>query len=376
MSRLIQYMMPLAVCLAALLPGNAAAAPPVRIKDISQLAGEHPNTLTGLGLVTGLAGTGGSGQITKQLAMTVLQQLGQRSDPTLREQIQRSLEKTNNISAVLVRATLPPHAKKGQRIDVVVSTFDDAKSLQGGELLETFLTGPDGETYVLATGPISINGGNFGGQAATVTKNHATTGRVAGGGVVEVEVPSTVFDQGQFTLLLNHPEFETACRIEKSINTKFPESAFVRDPATVQVRVPSYAMNDPFRFIAGCQELRIVPDTTAKVTINERTGTIIINENVRLSAVAITHGNLIVSTVESPQVSQPAPFSEGETTTVPQTDVNVVEEKTAISVLDQSMTVKDLAASLNALGVTPRDLSSIFQMLKESGALHAEIEIK
>lgn len=376
MSRLIQYMIPLAVCLAALLPGNAAAAPPVRIKDISQLAGEHPNTLTGLGLVTGLAGTGGSGQITKQLAMTVLQQLGQRSDPTLREQIQRSLEKTNNISAVLVRATLPPHAKKGQRIDVVVSTFDDAKSLQGGELLETFLTGPDGETYVLATGPISINGGNFGGQAATVTKNHATTGRVAGGGVVEVEVPSTVFDQGQFTLLLNHPEFETACRIEKSINTKFPETAFVRDPATVQVRLPEYAMNDPFRFIAGCQELRVIPDTTARVTINERTGTIIINENVRLSAVAITHGNLIVSTVESPQVSQPAPFSEGETTTVPQTDVNVVEEKTAISVLDQSMTVKDLAASLNALGVTPRDLSSIFQMLKESGALHAEIEIK
>jgi flagellar P-ring protein precursor FlgI len=355
---------------------SVLGGPPVRIKDISQLAGEHPNTLTGLGLVTGLTSTGGSSQSTKQLAMTFLQQLGQRSDPIQREQIQRSLEKTNNLSVVVVQAILPPHAKKGQRIDVIVSTFDDAKSLQGGILQETFLTGPDGETYVLASGPISINGGSFGGQASTVTKNHATTGRVADGGVVEVEVPSEVYEQGQFHLLLNHPQFETACRMVAAINKKHPDVATVLDPATVQIRVPPYAMVDPYSFIAECEDLRIVPDNVAKVIINERTGTIIITESVRLSSIAITHGNLIVSTAESPQVSQPAPLSQGETTVVPNTTTDVVEEQAAVTVFDQSATVRDLAESLNALGVTPRDLSVIFQMLKESGALHAEIEVK
>jgi flagellar P-ring protein precursor FlgI len=357
-------------------PSSGRAAPPVRIKDVTQLAGEHPNTLTGLGLVTGLSSTGGSGQITKQLAMTVLQQLGQRADPSLRENIQRSLEKTNNISAVIVRATLPPHAKKGQRLDVVVSTFDDAKSLQGGELLETFLTGADGETYVLASGPISINGGNFGGQAASVVKNHATTGRVAAGGIVEVEVPTRILEGNRFLFLLNHPQFETACRIAKAINLKYPDTAVVLDPASVQICVPDYVTGDPFPFIAECQELTIIPDTMATVIINERTGTIVITENVRMSSIAITHGNLIVSTAESLQVSQPAPLSQGETTTVPSTQVEVTEQQAMVSVFDQSATVRDLAESLNALGVTPRDLSVIFQMLKESGALHAEVELK
>jgi flagellar P-ring protein precursor FlgI len=350
--------------------------PQVRIKDITQLSGEHPNQLTGYGLVTGLAGTGGTSESTKRLAINLLQKLGLRANPQVRELIQQAREKTDNISVVMVTATLPPHAKKGQRVDVVVSAFDDAESLNGGILISTPLTGVDGEVYALAGGSVSINGGNFGGQAASVVKNHPTSGRIAGGAVIEDEVPSTIFKQGVFHLLLRHPEYETARRITEAINGLSPGCAAVIDPAMVAVQVPYEDALAPFDFVARCQELTVTPDILAKVVINERTGTIVFSENVRLSSVAITHGNLIVSTIESPEISQPGAFSEGQTAAVPRTSVDVVEQGTSVNVIDQTGTVADLAASLNALGVSPRDLSSIFQMLKESGALHAELEIK
>lgn len=354
----------------------APDAPAVRIEDVTQVAGEHPNQLVGFGLVTGLAGTGGSSPSTKLFAMTLLQNLGQRADPVLREQIERSQEKTNNLSVVIVNATLPPHAKIGQRIDVTVAAFDDAQSLQGGILSYSDLTGVDGEVYVTAAGPISINGGNFGGQAANVVKNHPTAGRIPGGGVVEAEVPSGIFRDGVFRLLLNQPHYQTARRIAEAINQVHPACSVVLDPATVIVRVPPNAAHNPHGFVADCQQLNIIPDAVARVVINERTGTIVFGEHVRLSRVAITHGNLIVSTIENPEVSQPAPLSEGETVVVPRTDVLTQEQESVINVIDQTTTVRDLAASLNSLGVTPRDLSSIFQMLKESGALHAELELK
>ena len=348
----------------------------VRIKDITTIAGEHPNDLIGLGVVVGLDGTGGTSEGTKRAAVEVLQKLGLRADPQTRQLIQQAREKTDNISIVMVTARLPPHAKPGQRMDVTVAAFDDAESLNGGVLLRTPLKGVDGNVYSLAMGPISTNGGSFGGAGATVQKNHPTTGRVPNGAVIEEEVPTQIIHQGHFHLLLRQPSLETATRIATVINDKGEPTAHVADPAMVSVRIPETFAFRPFAFIADCLKLNVSPDAPARVIINERNGTVIFTENVQLSAVAITHGNLIVTTTESPNVSQPAPFSEGQTVVTPKTDVTVTEEERIINVIPNAATVSDLAASLNALGVTPRDLSSIFQMLKEAGALHAELELK
>lgn len=348
----------------------------VRIRDVTDIAGEHPNEITGIGLVTGLEGTGGKSESTKRAYVEMLQKFGMRADPQTRAAIQTAREKTDNISLVMVTATMTPHLKPGQRIDVVVSTLDDAESLNGGQLLRTALTGIDGEVYAIASGSVSINGGNFGGQAASVVKNHPTTGRIPNGAVVEEEIPTVIVHQGQFKLLLHHPSVETARRISESINTFTDDVACVESPSMVSVQIPARYGATPFHFIAECTALLVAPDTPARVIINERTGTIVFTENVRLSNLALTHGNLIVQTTESPQVSQPNAFSEGQTAVVPRTDVEVTEESRSINVFNETASVADLAASLNSLGVTPRDLSSIFQMLKEAGALHAELEIK
>lgn len=362
--------------LAMATPCATAGEPLVRIRDITQIAGEHPNQINGMGLVIGLAGTGGNSQTTKQFSLNLLQKMGNRADPSLRENIQRSQEKTENMSVVFVSAMLSPHAKNGQRIDASVSAYDNAKSLTGGYLVSTELYGSDGEVYAIAAGPISLNGGDFGGNAANVTKNHPTSGRIPMGATVECEVPVTVFKNGIFELLLRQPHYLTAMKIAEAINLYSPGSAIVRDPATVAVRLPPSAIGDYFRFVAECQELKVTPGSIARVVINERTGTIVIGNEVKLSQVAITHGNLIVSIVETAQASQPNAFGKGETKMLDRTTVDVTEQGGAINVIDQTVTVGDLAASLNALGVSPRDLSSIFQMLKESGALHAELELK
>jgi flagellar P-ring protein FlgI len=355
---------------------SISAAPPVRIKDITEVAGEHTNKLTGFGLVSGLNGTGGSGPITKQIALQMLQKLGVRADPRLVANIQRSQEKTDNISIVTVTAELPPHSKPQQRIDVLVSALDDATSLQGGTLIQTLLTGVDGTVYAIADGAISVDGGSFGGLASTVTKNHPTTGRIPGGAIIEVEVPTTIFREQGFAFLLRDSDYETATRVADEINSVAFGSAIVLDPTTIAVQLPADALAQPYGFVAMCQNLEVEPDVVARVVINERTGTVVVGENVRLSSVAITHGNIIVSTVETPQVSQPLPFSDGETVVVPNTTVDVAEQDAVLNLIDQTATVGDIATSLNALGVTPRDLSAIFQMLKESGALHAELQFK
>ena len=350
--------------------------PQVRIGDVTQLAGEHQNALTGYGLVTGLAGTGGSGEITKRLVITLAQRLGLRADPQLRQLIRQAQEKTDNVSAVMVSAVLPAHAKAGQQLDVMVSTLDDAESLAGGVLIATPLTGLDNEVYAIASGPVSINGGEFGGDSASVTINHPTTGRIADGGVVEAEVPSTIFRNGSFQLQLRDPSFENARRVAESINLMAPDAATIVDPAMVSVRVPYERFLNPHEFIAACQEQLFVPDGPARVVINERTGTVVIGSNVKVSIVGIAHGNLIVTTVRNEIPSQPAPFSNGETITVEEGHTDVGREPGYLNVVDEPTTVGDLATSLNALGVTPRDLSVIFQMLKEAGALHAALELK
>ncbi|MCA8998439.1 MAG: flagellar basal body P-ring protein FlgI, partial [Planctomycetaceae bacterium] len=349
----------------------------VRVQDITTVEGVRKNQLVGMGLVTGLNGTGSKSPVTRRFAMNMLQRFGVRSDPDLRARIENdAAQKTDNISVVTVTADLLSFAKPGSQIDVLVSTFDDAESLQGGQLIMTPLYGADGQVYAVASGPLSIGGFSFGGQAASVQKNHPTTARIPNGATVELELGSCIGFDGRIRLILNTPSYETARRISEAINDVYPLAAMVMDPATVDVAVPVTILNGIPDFIAHVGNLTVIPDVPARVVINERTGTVIVGENVKLSQVLITHANLAVSTSESPLVSQPAPFSEGVTTVVPRTDVLVEEEDARVSVVEETTTVGDLAIALNSLGVTPRDLSSIFQQLKESGALHADLEFK
>jgi flagellar P-ring protein precursor FlgI len=225
----------------------------------------------------------------------------------------------------------------------------------------------------MGSGPVSIGGFSFSGDAASVQKNHPTTGRIPNGGVVEECVPTDFGRRDTIRLLLGSADFETASRVREAINQAIPSSAHAQDAGTVEIRVPNEFRDDLPGFIGMLGNLRINPDVNARVVINERTGTIVVGEYVRLSRVAITHANLSVITGETPEVSQPLPFSRGRTEVVPRTQLDVVEESKPVHVVDEPVTVGDLAQALNALGVTPRDLSAIFQQLKSSGALHAEL---
>ncbi|TWT43016.1 Flagellar P-ring protein precursor [Thalassoglobus neptunius] len=349
----------------------------VRIQDITTIQGVQRNQLVGMGLVTGLDGTGGRSPVTRRFALNMLQRFGVRSDPSLRSIIERdTAQRTDNISVVTVTADLSSLDKQGSQIDVLVSAFDDAESLQGGQLIMTPLFGADGEVYAIASGPLSIGGFSFSGQGASVQKNHPTTGRIPNGAVVEMGVGSGVGCGGRVRLLLTDPSLETARRISDVINQKFPQSTIVGDAGSVEIWVPESFHGAIPEFLAIVEMMTVIPDVPARVVINERTGTIIVGEHVKLSKVLITHANLAVSTAESPEVSQPAPFSDGVTAIVPRTDIVVEEEDATIAVLEESVTVGELAQALNALGVAPRDLSSIFQMLKESGSLHAQLLFK
>lgn len=355
-----------------------AAGTEVRIKDITDVEGDRINQLTGMGLVTGLNGTGGKSPVTRQFALNLLQRFGQRYDPVLRANLRSDAkDRTDNLSVVTVTANLPPGRLPGDTIDVIVSSFDDAKSLLGGTLIMTPLFGVDGEVYALASGPLSSGGFSFDGQAASVQKNHPTAARIPNGATVEMETRSTLGAGGHVRLMLKYPDYETARRIAEAINVEYPVTAAQWGETGVDILIPEDYLRDVAAFIGLIGELMVVPDTRAIVVINERTGTVVIGENVKLSRVLITHANLAIMTSETPQVSQPLPFSDGETQVVPRTQVDVVEEEgLPITMINEQATVGDLAQALNALGVTPRDLSAIFQMLKESGALHADLEIK
>lgn len=352
------------IVLAAIgLAAPADAEADVRIKDITSLEGVRSNNLTGIGLVIGLQGTGGRGSATSDVVQNMLRRFN----------LNGLNLKTNSVSLVAVTADLPIFAKPGSRIDVTVSCIDDAKSLQGGTLLLTPLIGIDDKVYALASGAVSIGGFVFGGQAATAQKNHPTVGRIPVGAVVEEAVKPNYIHAGCIRFLLFNDDFETAHRIADAINHVVPNSAIAIDGGTVKVALPPRALHNPSQFIGLVGSLRVTPDTRARVIINERTGTVVVGENVRIAAVSLAHANLAVITGENPQVSQPAPFSDGETTVVPRTDIDVIEENSALRTLNEPVTVGDLARALNALGVTPRDLSSIFQSLKSNGALHAEL---
>ena len=360
------------------LAGTQASAAEIRIKDITTIQGVRINKLTGFGLVTGLNGTGGKSPITRQFAQNILQRFGIRSDGNQRLTVaDDARQKTDNLSVVTVTAEVPPFAKRGSRIDVTVSAFDDASSLQGGTLVLTPLFGLDNEVYAIGSGAISIGGFSFNGDAARITKNHPTVGRIPNGAIIEEEIETSVGEDGRVRLLLHQADYETASRTAAVIRVKGQVDAYVIDAGTIELKLSPKQLLNMAATIGQVRNLKVRPDNKARVVINERTGTVIIGENVRLATVAITHANLAVINTENPQVSQPNPFNQsGETTVTPQTVIDVVEENAPINVFEESATVGDVAAALNALGVAPRDLSSIVQQLKEAGALHAELEFK
>jgi len=340
-----------------------------RIKDIADLSGARDNQLLGQGLVIGLNGTGDGTSLASLIASNMLEELKISVSP---EDLS-----SGNIAAVTLTANLPAFVKPGTRIDVTVASIGDASSLQGGVLIQTPLYGADGNVYAVAQGTVSVGGFSVEGAAAKVQKNHPTTGRVPNGALVEKEVPVTLLWDGRVQVSLRHPDFTSASHMVEAINAKFPESALAEDAATVWVKVPdgTSIRKGLVSFIAGLEEITVETDVAAKIVINERTGTIVAGECVKIETVAVSHGNLAITVTETPGVSQPAPFSRGETTTVPRTELNVVEQPGALHLVPSGVNVADIAKALNALGVTPRDMIAIFQAIKEAGALHAELVI-
>lgn len=350
-------------------PANASS----RIKDIVDVEGIRENALIGYGLVVGLDGSGDSLRNvanTKQSLESMLERLGVNT---------RGADlNTKNVAAVIVTANLPAFSIHGTRLDVTVSAMGDAKSLMGGQLLVTPLIGANGEVYAVAQGPVAIGGFAAGGDAAGVTQGVPTVGRISSGGIVEREIPFVLGSQNSLRLALRNPDLTTASRMAGAINTFLGMPvAHALSPASVQVTRPSGWRGDMVALLTEIEQLRVVPDLPAKVVIDEVTGIIVMGENVRVSTVAIAQGNLTITVEETPQVSQPAPFSEGgETVVVPRTNVTVVEEKgTGLVVVRQGVALRDLVAGLNALGVTPRDMIAILQSIKAAGALQAEIEV-
>jgi flagellar P-ring protein precursor FlgI len=342
-----------------------------RVKDISSIAGVRENQLIGYGLVVGLNGTGDGtrSEFTTQALANMLRGLGLTIDP--------GDIRVNNVAAVMITATLPPFARAGGRLDILVSSLGDAKSLQGGTLLLTPLRAPNGEIYAVAQGPVSIGGFAASGRAGGgVQKNHPTVGSIAGGALIEREVPFQFTGRQGFRLILHDPDFTTSFRLAQMINTQMGEEiARAMDSGTIEVHVPEAQQRNLVEFVSTLEHMEIAPDSIAKVVLDERTGTVVIGENVRISTVAIAHGNLSIEIKENPTVSQPAPFSQGTTVVTPDSDVRVEEERTNLILVPEAVTIRDLVRALNAIGVSPRDLIAIFQAIKAAGALQAQLEI-
>jgi flagellar P-ring protein precursor FlgI len=358
--------------LIVLLASSLAEA--ARIKDIASIGGVRPNHLIGYGLVVGLDGSGDRGRgsggkdFTIQSLVSMLERMGVTVDP--------KDVKVRNVAAVMVTAQLLPFARPGSQIDVTVSSLGDSKSLQGGTLLLTPLRGMDGAVYAVAQGPISVGGFSAGGGGARVQKNHPTVGLIPGGAMVERNVGGSLAHREQITISLHRPDFTTAQRVARGINsTTGSPIAQPVDSGTIAVEVPSSWPGGVVDFVARLESVDVTPDAVAKIILDERTGTIVMGEKVRISTVAISHGNLSIQVREQPFVSQPQPLSGGQTVVVPDTQITVEEEQRRLFVIEGGATIGELARALNAIGVTPRDLIAIFQAIKAAGALHAALEI-
>ena len=346
-------------------PANAA-----RIKELGYINGVRANQLIGYGLVIGLNRTGDKVAtiFTTQSLANMLEKMGLRVDPTA--------TKINNVAAVMVMAELPPFSKIGNKIDAIVSSIGDAKSLEGGVLIATQLKGADGEVYAIAQGSLVVGGFSASGNGASMQKNHPTVGRIANGVTIEKEINYEYVKAESILISLKSPDFTNARRIEERINTMFHDSSYAKDGGTINVTIPDTLKPNPVKFISIIENLEIKPDIQAKIVVDEKTGTVVIGENVRISTVAISHGNISIQIKEDEKVSQPMPFSQGgQTVTSPDTKIRVEEEKGHFFVVDGGITIKELVNALNAIGVSTRDMIVILQTIKASGALYAELEI-
>ena len=342
----------------------------IRIKELAAIDGVRDNQLIGYGLVVGLNGTGDGNQVKFQIQSLVnaLERMGVT--------INRADVDVKNVAAVMVTATLPPFARQGGKLDVLVSSMGDAKSLAGGTLLMTPLKGADNQVYAVAQGPVVTSSFSYGGQAASAQKNHPTTGMISAGALVERELPNALADRSQLKLNLQKADFTTATRITAAVNQRFNAAvAASADPGSIMINIPPEYQGRTVEFVSELERLDVRPDAVARVVLNERTGTIVMGENVRISSVAVSHGNLTLFIRETPQVSQPLPYSKGETKEVPRTQLKVTEDSGGLALLREGASIGDVVRGLNALGVTPRDLIGIMQAIKASGALQAELVI-
>ena len=361
-----------ALGLLGLLAGSAHAQS--RLKDIAVVQGVRGNQLVGYGLVVGLDGTGDGSSVTftPQTVASMLQKFGIT--------VPAGALQVKNVAAVMVTATLPPFVHSGSAIDVTVSSLGDAKSLQGGTLLQTPLQAANGLVCAAAQGPLSVGGFLAGGgQGGSVTKNHVTAGRIPGGAIVEQDVPTTLSgaDGGTLSVTLDEPDYTVSARVARAIRAHLPDGATgarAVDAGTVQVSFTPGA--DTVGLIAGLEDVPVETDQVAKIVINERTGTVVMGGEVAVTACAVAHGNLTVSIANAPIISQPGPFSGGQTVVAPRKQIKVSEGNERLIPVPASPTIDKVVRSLNALGVTPRDLIAILQAMKEAGALHAEIEVE
>jgi flagellar P-ring protein precursor FlgI len=357
----------------ALAIGMAPAAAQVRVKDIADVEGVRENQLVGYGLVVGLNGTGDkldSAIFTRESLVGMLERLGVNT----RDQIAKL--QTKNIAAVMVTGSLPAFARSGSRIDVAVSAIGDATNLSGGTLLVTPMLAADGEVYAVGQGAVTTGAvAARGASGSSVTRNVPTSGKIANGAIVEREVAFSLGARDLVALALRNPDLTTARRIEEAINGAVGRGvARATDPRTVELDLRG---RDVIDALARIEDLRVEPDSPAVVVIDETSGTIVMGANVRISTVAIAQGNLTIRVSETPEVSQPGPFSNGTTKTVPRSTISVdTEHDHKLGLLTAAPTLRDLVASLNALGVGPRDLISILQAIKAAGALQADLEIK
>lgn len=365
-SKLLQVVFVAAICWVSF-PQFANAA---RLKDIADIEGVRENQLIGYGIVVGLQGTGDKKgtTFTNQSITNLLERLGVRVES-------KDLALSNS-AAVVVTASLPPFARPGSPLDVTLSSIGDASNLQGGMLLLTPLKGADGKVYAVAQGPISIGGFVVEGGGDTAQKNHPTVGRIPKGATVERAIPFDLFANGQLRVVLREADFMTVTRVQAAINQFMgKDAARAIDSANIVVPLSESTGKSPVHLIAALEQLSVDPDVPARVVVNERTGTIIMGEHVRVATVALAHGNLNITIRSETQVSQPNALAEGQTQTVDNTDVSVAEDAGTLNLVENTVSLKEVVDALNNLGATPRDLMAIFQALKRAGALQAELVI-
>ena len=352
--------------------GALPALAQVRIKDIADMEGIRGNQLVGYGLVVGLNGTGDkldSAVFTRQSLIGMLERLG------VNTRDQEAKLKTKNVAAVMVTAELPPFGRTGSRIDVSVSALGDATNLTGGTLLVTPLLAADGEVYAVAQGALATGAIAAGGAAQSVTRGVPTAGRIPNGATVEREVAFQLASRQAPRLGLRNPDLTTARRMAEAINRALGAgTANATDPRTVALNLQGRDVVDA---LARIEVLRVEPDSPAVVVIDEASGTIVMGANVRISTVAIAQGNLTIRVTESADVSQPGPLSQGQTVVTPRSQVQVDDQSDRrLGILPQNVTLRDLVAGLNALGVGPRDMITILQSIKAAGALQAELVVR